>query len=1458
MKLNITKRWLTVGLAVVCALAFLGFVRVAQAHPQIGPGDKVCVVNRPEWATAVGGEDDLTLRLALELSNRGWGCEEMIVLDTDIDITEEVEIKNEGLVITGVGIDGDSPEFDADGNVTNLNASPGEQHIISGQLGISGGECGIKINAGISLEDIRLESIRGQMESSDTSEEGEADTTGSGRRGVCMYGGDNVMRNVDIKGVDGDGFYFAASSSGSQIMPTCEGRDIRGYGVRDDAIGPMALNAVKATDGTLSTELEHGLHVISDYDTANNFVIMSQLENGLLSSARDSGIKVTQIDLRGDAETGKYVIYGGLYKNVGSISDAEGRIDCSSNNLEIDTNMTRIAVFKVDDSAEDTKIIKFAAMVGGDTSWGVFKNDPGRFKFEINKSDPNFPELVDANQIVLVPLNKEDQIVGKASNLITLQSGASTDCVSGTTTGPLGTGNRAPGFLGVWLGRGFTDPSQCAAYFANEYDEVDQSWDSDMDGVPDFVEMGIVKTTDANGNIQWIFQFEDVSCDTINTLSSWIDADSDNDGILDKYELGDLSNGQMLYDVYDRKCDNNDPDVENHCPSPLIERLPAAGGVEYRWDVTALVPDADRQDDNHKVLPDVRDPDSDSDGLDDGEENRSRVFQEEAQSYYWHLESFNNAPYRDSQSKLVPCQLTDAKEWGEPLVPGQRAPKKVGRAFGIFIAGGVAGDKVDKPEPFDMGTVYTEEYFQNMGVGETNPDNVDYIQVMTLSCRNVSVNSTNDFDWKLDDIVETDPRDADTDDDCVCDGPDVAGCSELDQVFNETTGEHPQGHACLEPNKHNDVPITSNPDEWFNDNCPRKPLPTNSHEDCVVDCEEREFTTMMAYRPGAKQFLDFTCYTWDDDVAQTTCLEVADAALKLDQQDQVPLLFKITNQDGNIDIDTIMEWCGDMDGDGIPNCVEKPDDSECKPWAAAEKNWLDPYRADSDGDGLIDGIHGGELSDVCPYTKAIPGQHDDKFSETNPRYSCADPTTVYDRSVHKGIYYVLSYYLDRDQDGLTDGEEDHIDHDGDATQIEGPDHIEDTETNPLDRDTDDDGIQDKAERVGLMGIPTNPFDNDTDDDGLFDLEEDRNGNGIYETYDPNNSYGSCEHVYERDIRDTNPVDDDTDGDGLPDLLELTGTDISDHRFPERIQELGLAEFLITEGLVDVISDPTVIDSDGDGLTDYEEYGPSGVLEYNSSHPCRQDSDDDGLNDGHPAEECPLNPDTTCDASLAAPGADSDSDGLDDFTEYLLGTDPTWKDTDNDGKWDADEDFNHNGIWERHLGETDPNDPDTDDDGLSDGIEMTYGTDGTIPDTDSDCIPDGVEDANQNGHREPSETNALSSDTDGDMLPDGYLNGIGEDLNCNGIVDVDANGRRLETDPRMPDSDLDGMLDYDEMFDGGYFNINNIGDATRGDGGCTLAAGATGSANGLLAMMFGLALVGIIRVRKSLRLRKEQG
>ncbi|MBN1448249.1 MAG: hypothetical protein JXA28_09995, partial [Bacteroidetes bacterium] len=214
---------------------------------------------------------------------------------------------------------------------------------------------------------------------------------------------------------------------------------------------------------------------------------------------------------------------------------------------------------------------------------------------------------------------------------------------------------------------------------------------------------------------------------------------------------------------------------------------------------------------------------------------------------------------------------------------------------------------------------------------------------------------------------------------------------------------------------------------------------------------------------------------------------------------------------------------------------------------------------------------------------------------------------------------------------------------------------------------------------------------------------------------------------------------DYDGDLLPNTFEeRLGSDMYE---PDSDGD-GLSDFEEQEHFQ---SDPLRIDSDGDGLGDYEEVTVFRTLPYSV------DTDGDGLNDFEEAYRSGTNP-------LMS---DTDGDGLSDGDEVRIGTDPTRVDTDYDGLTD---------YAEARVHHTNPLRPDTDQDGVFDYNEVsTYRTNPEREDSDGDELSDYEEIAY---HR----TNPNSVDTDGDGLTDDYeivvskTNPLDRDTDGDGIYD----------------------------------------------------------------------------------------
>ena len=313
---------------------------------------------------------------------------------------------------------------------------------------------------------------------------------------------------------------------------------------------------------------------------------------------------------------------------------------------------------------------------------------------------------------------------------------------------------------------------------------------------------------------------------------------------------------------------------------------------------------------------------------------------------------------------------------------------------------------------------------------------------------------------------------------------------------------------------------------------------------------------------------------------------------------------------------------------------------------------------------------------------------------------------------------------DADNDGRFDFEDNTnnnapVDSDGDGlTDIEE----QDLGTDPSKTDTDDDGLDDRAE---INQHQSNPLRADTDGDGLSDSEELNSGTNLSNTDTDNDGLDDGEEV---DEHQTDPLLSDTDADGLDDGEEITfGTN------------------------------PLKEDSDGDALSDIDE------IQTHNTNPVNADSDGDSLNDGDELQLFSTDPLLT----------DSDNDGLNDDAEVLIyNSNPNAWDTDSDGVSDATEasqgtnlintDQDGDGILNTAEGSDDP-----DADSLANYIDLDSDNDG-IP----DIIENGRPDVDQNGLLDDGDATMDLYDADQDGIP----NMLDLDSDQDGISDLVESGQ----------------------------------------------------------------------------------
>lgn len=246
-------------------------------------------------------------------------------------------------------------------------------------------------------------------------------------------------------------------------------------------------------------------------------------------------------------------------------------------------------------------------------------------------------------------------------------------------------------------------------------------------------------------------------------------------------------------------------------------------------------------------------------------------------------------------------------------------------------------------------------------------------------------------------------------------------------------------------------------------------------------------------------------------------------------------------------------------------------------------------------------------------------------------------------------------------------------------QVPGPGKTLDT------ADFDDDGLSNLSEITATSPADpqTDPLNSDTDGDGLPDGWEVANG--------LNPSDGSNEHGANGDPDNdglvnllehqfgTDPNDPDSDTDGLSD-----GDEVDLHFTSPVLMDTDSDDLTDFDEVFIYFTDPRYKDTDGDGLTDSDE------INIHGTDPNLWDTDGDWLGDGFeitygfdPFEDTPSDIDT-------------DGDGINLFEEQSAGTNPGIADSDGDGVNDG---------FELERG-TSPTNPDTDGDAVPDKFEIT--------------------------------------------------------------------------------------------------------------------------------------------------------
>jgi hypothetical protein len=334
---------------------------------------------------------------------------------------------------------------------------------------------------------------------------------------------------------------------------------------------------------------------------------------------------------------------------------------------------------------------------------------------------------------------------------------------------------------------------------------------------------------------------------------------------------------------------------------------------------------------------------------------------------------------------------------------------------------------------------------------------------------------------------------------------------------------------------------------------------------------------------------------------------------------------------------------------------------------------------------------------------------------------------------------------DSDDDGLIDGNEGTLKPERDFTTFY---------SNP---DTDGDGLPDGIE----IYLGTNPSKSDTDDDLVLDGDE--WFRYFTDPKNPDTDYDGVDDYWELFFSHSNPHSGDSDKDGLTDFKEIFvyGTD------------------------------PVDEDSDNDDLTDREE-----ILAYNTD-PMDYDTDQDNLRDGEEIfvyQTNPNNPDSDGDSLLMPDANGNPTFPLSDYDEiHIYGTNPNSMDSDNDSLIDSWELYLRYGDFSAISQENillNPISNDTDNDGIQDGKELII-----------DALEILVFPFIGYVVVLPFSSSPVKADTDGDKLGDKYeidnhLRPDQIDSDNDTLSDYDEI-KYHGTDPTKRDTDGDGLLDCNE-------------------------------------------------------------
>ncbi len=738
--------------------------------------------------------------------------------------------------------------------------------------------------------------------------------------------------------------------------------------------------------------------------------------------------------------------------------------------------------------------------------------------------------------------------------------------------------------------------------------------------------------------------------------------------------------------------------------------------------------------------------------------------------------------------------------------------------------------------------------------------------------------------------INTDPGDADTDNDGVSDGyeatpsaaPDRDGDGTIDALDPDDDGDGIPTADELGPNENGD----GNPSDAANsDNTiPADYLDTDSDNDGVCDGSLPVMGSCVA-GPDTDPTDPNTCRDTDNDNCDDCAVTGGNGSAGNPNNDGTD-----SDSDGTCNLtDPDDDDDGVCDsGSAVPNvCTAGPDTNPTNPNVCIDR----------DGDPCDDCVRGNGA------TPMNDGPDTDNDGACNAGDPDDDNDGVPDGQDSNPGNPVLC--RDVDSDTCNDCALSGANNSGGAPGNDGPDRDSDGACDAGDADNDNDGVCDGSNPVSGMCVagpdsdPNNPNvcvdgDNDTCDDcanGTYapgNDGTDTDGDGACDAGDPDDDNDDVD-----DGDDSDPTDDnqcsDSDNDGCDDCQSgmfdpnNDGVDEDANGLCDEHEPTDPAD---TDG--DGVDDSVDLDDDNDGILDTAEDTDGADTDTdNDGVPNRLDADSDndfiddifeaGLidfdTDGDGAVDGPFGAngvadaiETTADSGVSTRGEiDTDGDGDADFVDT---------DSDDDGASDDDEattddprddDADGDGIPAAYdAADAGPGSGDSDDDGLSDADECPSAW--PCIDSDGDGQPD---------YAQPADVVAPPGDTDGDGVPDDVecMSEPCPDTDGDGMPDVndpDDDNDGIPTDDERPedmdqdtdddgtpdhldpDDDGDGIPTHDEDGDGDGNGVPDYLEPPRDGtlaGGALCAVATPGSGGSGVAWWFVLGAVGLGLLRR---------